>query len=50
MELCPGSDVYVMTLCICIRRGSGLIKIVFILLLQLILKNVVSVTTCPNHW
>ena len=45
MELCLGSDVYVMTLCICIQLGSSLIKIIFILLLQLILKNAVLVTT-----
>ena len=29
MELCLGSDVYVMTLCICIRPGSGVIEIIF---------------------
>jgi len=39
MELCLGSDVYVMTLCIYIRPESGVIKIIFLLLLQLILEN-----------
>ena len=50
MELCLGSDVYVMTLCIYIRPESGVIKIIFLLLLQLILENVVLVMACQNRW
>jgi hypothetical protein len=46
-ELFLGSDVYVMTLCICIRLGSSVIEIKFLLLLQLILEKAVSLSACP---
>ena len=40
-----------MTLCIYVYDlGSGVIEIIFLLLLQLILENVVLVMACQNRW
>jgi hypothetical protein len=39
------------TLCIYVYDlGSGVIEIIFLLLLQLILENAVSVMACQNCW